>query len=60
MMEELYTIEEVSKNLKVSKMTLYRYIKSWKLKAFKLWKEIRIKKEDYEDFLQNSQFMTNS
>ncbi|WP_353886238.1 helix-turn-helix domain-containing protein [uncultured Chryseobacterium sp.] len=26
-MEEFYTLEEIAKNLKVSKMTLYRYIK---------------------------------
>ncbi len=58
-MEELYTIEEIAKNLKVSKMTVYRYIKSWKLKAFKLWKDIRVKKEDYETFIQKSQFNSN-
>lgn len=55
-MEEFYTLEEIAKNLKVSKMTLYRYIKVWKLKAYKLWKEIRIKKQDYDEFILNSTF----
>ncbi|WP_353850936.1 helix-turn-helix domain-containing protein [Flavobacterium sp.] len=27
-MEEFYTIEQISKNLKVTKMTIYRYIKA--------------------------------
>ena len=56
-MEEFYTLEEVAKNLKVSKMTLYRYIKAWKLKAYKLWKEIRVKKEDYENYIHSRKFI---
>lgn len=58
-MEEFYTLEEIAKTLKVSKMTLYRYIKAWKLKAYKLWKEIRVKKEDYEAYILKSKFITN-
>lgn len=58
-MEEFYTIEEIAKNLKVTKMTIYRYIKAGKLKAYKLWKEIRVKKDDYEFFIINSKFIIN-
>lgn len=58
-MEEFYTIEEIAQNLKVTKMTIYRYIKAGKLKAYKLWKEIRVKKEDYESFILSSRFTTN-
>ena len=56
-MEEFYTLEEVATNLKVSKMTIYRYIKAWKLIAYKLWKELRIKVEDYNAFVNNSRFI---
>ena len=34
-MEEFYTIEQISKNLKVTKMTIYRYVKAGKIKAYK-------------------------
>ena len=49
-MNELFTIEEVSKILKFSKKTIYRYIKSGKLQAVKIghW---RIKKEDLDKLL---------
>lgn len=57
-MEEFYTLEEVAKTLKVSKMTVYRYIKAWKLLAYKLGKELRIKKTDYEKFLNQSKFVS--
>lgn len=58
-MEEFLTLEEVATNLKVSKMTIYRYIKAWKLIAYKLWKELRIKVEDYNLFIKNSKFITS-
>lgn len=59
-MEDIYTLEEIAKALKVSKMTIYRYIKAGKLSAYKLWKEIRITKSDYELFLNQSKFITTS
>jgi putative molybdopterin biosynthesis protein len=45
-----YTVEEIAKMLKVSKMTIFRYIKSGKLKAVKIG-QWRIKKEDFEKFI---------
>lgn len=35
-MDEFYTIDEIAQNLKVTKMTIYRYIKAGKLKSYKL------------------------
>jgi len=35
-MEEFYTIEEIAKVMKLSRVTLYRYIKSGKLSAIKV------------------------
>lgn len=58
MTDIFYTLEELSKLLKVSKMTLYRYIKSGKLPAYKLWKEIRVKITEYNTFLERSRFVT--
>ena len=55
-MEILHTLEEVTQNLKVSKITLYRYIKSGKLKAYKLGKEMRISDNEYKEFLKRMQF----
>jgi putative molybdopterin biosynthesis protein len=49
--EELLTIEEVADRLKVSKMTVYRYIKSGKLMAYKLEQELRVKVIDLDIFL---------
>jgi excisionase family DNA binding protein len=59
-MEEFLTLEEVSQRLKVSKMTIYRYIKAWKIVAYKLWKELRIKKNDYDSFLEKSKFISSN
>lgn len=47
-----FTIEEVAKLLKVSEMTIYRYIKAKKLSAYKLGrKAYRIKDKDLQAFL---------
>lgn len=56
-METLHTLEEVTQNLKVSRITLYRYIKSGKLKAYKLGKEMRISDSEYKSFLERMQFI---
>lgn len=50
--QTLLTIEEVAKALKVSKMTIYRYVKAKKLPAYKLEQELRIKEDDLNEFLK--------
>ncbi len=52
-MEQYYLLEEVAQKLRVSNMTIYRYIKAKKLKAIKLEKEWRIASVDLEEFLKN-------
>lgn len=47
----LYTVEEVREILKVTRRTLYNYIKNGDLKAIKIGKYWRIKKEDLAEFL---------
>jgi len=50
--EQYYSIEEVSKMLKVAYLTVYRWIHAKKLVAFKAGKQYRIKKEDLDAFLR--------
>lgn len=48
---EFLTAEEVAEMLKVNIMTIYRYIKAGKIKAFKLGKNFRIEKKEFDRFL---------
>jgi len=50
----LFTVEEASKILRVSKKTVYRWLKSGVLPYCKLGKSIRIKEEDLEALIEQS------
>lgn len=52
--DNFYTAEELAKELKLNVMTIYRYIKAKKLKAYKIGKEFRIDKKEFTRFLDNS------
>lgn len=55
--EEMYfTVEEVAERLKVSHMTVYRWIKAGNLGAYKLGGEFRITEGDVERFLEDRRF----
>lgn len=49
--KEFYTARELAEKLRVNIMTIYRYIKAKKLKAYKIGKEFRIDKEEFNNFL---------
>jgi len=49
--EKFYTARELADILKLNIMTIYRYIKAGKLKAYKIGKEFRINKEEFQRFL---------
>lgn len=49
--KEFYTAQELADKLRVNIMTIYRYIKAQKLKAYKIGKEFRIKRIEFENFL---------
>lgn len=49
---EVYTLKEIEDLLRVTRRTLYNWIKSGKLKAFRVGKEWRITKEALEEFTQ--------
>ena len=49
--EEFYTAQELAEKLRVNIMTIYRYIKAKRLKAYKIGKEFRIDKAEFDNFL---------
>jgi excisionase family DNA binding protein len=46
-----YTAKEVADKLRVNIMTIYRYINGGKLGAYKIGKEFRIDKKEFQNFL---------
>ncbi len=51
--DEFYRAEDLAEKLKVHIMTIYRYIKAGRLKAYKIGKEFRIDKKEFERFLNS-------
>lgn len=51
---EFYRAEELARRLEVNVMTIYRYIKSGKLKAYKIGKEFRIEWSDFRRFMNKA------
>jgi excisionase family DNA binding protein len=51
---DFYTAEELVEKLRVNIMTIYRYIKAGKIKAYKFGKEFRVEKSEFESFLKKS------
>ncbi len=49
---EYYTLDEVAAMLKVVYLTVYRWVKAGKLKAYKVGKQYRISKEQLDLFLE--------
>jgi excisionase family DNA binding protein len=52
--KEFYKAEDLAKKLEVNIMTIYRYIEAKKLKAYKIGKEFRIDKDEFNAFLKKS------
>ena len=51
-MEELFTIEEVAKHLKISKATVRRHIKEGRLKAVKIGRIVRISAKEIKSLFR--------
>ncbi len=51
---KFYTIEEIAELLKVSYLTVFRWVKAGKLTAYKVGKQYRIELNDLNNFLNNS------
>ncbi len=52
--QEFYTAKELAEKLRVNIMTIYRYIDNEKLKAYKIGKEFRIDKKEFDSFLNKA------
>jgi len=50
--KDFYTTQELADKLQVNIMTIYRYIKAKRLKVYKIGKEFRIEKAEFEAFLK--------
>ena len=50
--KDFYTAQELANKLQVNIMTIYRYIKAKRLKAYKIGKEFRIDKAEFKAFLK--------
>lgn len=50
--KDFYTAQELADKLQVNIMTIYRYIKAKRLKAYKIGKEFRIEKAEFGAFLK--------
>ena len=49
--KEFYTAQELADKLQLNIMTIYRYIKAGRIKAFKFGKEFRIESAEFDSFL---------
>ena len=50
--KDFYTAQELADKLQVYIMTIYRYIKAKRLKAYKIGKEFRIDNFEFKRFLE--------
>jgi len=50
-MKEFHTTRQIAKLLDLKTVTIRRWIQKGQLKAYKLGKEMRISKKDFESFL---------
>ncbi len=53
MQDEFYTLQEVAEMLKISYMTVFRWVKNGKLDASRVGKQYRIKKETLVKFTES-------
>jgi len=52
--QEFYTAQELADKLRVNIMTIYRYIKAGKLKAYKIGKDFRIEEKEFASFMNDA------
>ena len=50
---KMYTLQELADIMKVSRQTIYNYLRAGRLKATKYGKEYRILEEDMKEFIKN-------
>jgi excisionase family DNA binding protein len=50
---EFYTLPEVAKKLRLSRMTVFRYVRDKKLPAYRFGKDYRVRPKDLDAFLSS-------
>jgi excisionase family DNA binding protein len=50
--KEFYKAEDLANTLDVNIMTIYRYIKAGRLKAYKIGRDYRVGKNEFAEFLK--------
>ncbi|RKD31389.1 DNA-binding protein [Thermohalobacter berrensis] len=50
--DEIMTISEVAKYLKISEVTTYKFVQEGKIPAFKIGRHWRVKKSDLMEFIE--------
>jgi len=50
--KEFYRAEDLAELLEVNIMTIYRYIKAGRFKAYKIGRDFRIDKNEFNSFLK--------
>ena len=54
---DFITVQEASEFLRVSLLTVYRYIKAQKLPAYKIGRDFRIKRSDFDSFVASKKWV---
>jgi excisionase family DNA binding protein len=57
--KDYYTAKELADTLSLNVMTIYRWIESEKLQAYKIGKEFRIERKEFEKFMNKSKHEKN-
>lgn len=52
--KDFYTAKNLAEKLGLNIMTIYRYIDAKKIRAYKIGKEYRIEKSDFDNFLKKA------
>ena len=55
MKDQYYTLQEVADTLKISYMTVFRWVKVGKIKSTKIGKQHRISNKQLQDFIKKEQ-----
>ena len=56
----IYTLDELAELLKVTKRTLYNYVRSGKLEAVKVGREWRVTEDQLKHFLEEQSTSSNN
>jgi putative molybdopterin biosynthesis protein len=53
MQDDLLTLSEVAERLRLSKLTVWRYVKEGRLPAYKIGRDLRIKSSELETYIES-------